>query len=79
MSDNTNIYPLSGWKIGPIKGVIAFQPHYILSDISPDEMRTEDRFFGLTLPQAHELIEALQKAINEMEQGTNSMPEKDLN
>jgi len=80
-NDDTPIYPLSGWNIGPLAhyGVIAFQPHYVISDIAPDEMRQEDKYFGLTIAQAHELKEALQKAIDRMENEAIPVPNKEKN
>lgn len=82
-NDDTRIYPLSGWNIGSMAkhgmDVIVFQPQYVASPISPDEMRQEDKHYGMTLPIAIELKEALEKAIKKFESDSQNIVNGDLN
>jgi len=80
---DTNIYPLSGWNIGSLAkhgiDVISFQPHYVASPINPDEMRIEDKHYGLTMPMAKQLKEALERAIKEHESQFQNIIDKNFN
>ncbi|WP_129991865.1 bssS family protein [Rahnella sp. CFA14(1/10)] len=70
------IFPIAGWKIGPLPGydalVMKFQ--FLTSPIQPIEEAQETQFFGLTPDIARALISELQKHIDTVEKFDSSVP-----
>ncbi|XBS71127.1 bssS family protein [Acerihabitans sp. KWT182] len=67
------VFPVSGWKIGPLPGydalVLKFQ--YLASPLQPIEEAEETIFYGLTPEIARGLISDLQKHIEAVEKSAS--------
>lgn len=69
MSENTPVFPVTEWLIGPVPslGLVIFRPHFLSHSMQPVSEAQPSRHYALTPQQARDLIADIQSALGKLE------------
>lgn len=73
--DDIPVFPVAGWKVGPLPGydALVFKLQFLTSPTQPLEEAQETQFFGITPDMARVLITELERNIETVEKSSSTI------
>lgn len=66
MADDIPLFPIAEWKIGPVTAyeMVTMQFGFLTGPMQPPSEANQSPYYALTAPQAEELIQQIQRALD---------------